>query len=85
VAESNRIGTLTTELPLRDSFEEETLKAREIIKLIERDGWKFVRQTGSHMQFKHDRKPGTVTVPFHGSKDVSKVNLESILKQAGLK
>lgn len=61
------------------------LKAREIIRLIEKDGWKLVRQTGSHMQFKHDVKPGVVTVPFHGSKDVSKVNLESILKQAGLK
>lgn len=61
------------------------MKAREIIKLIEKDGWKLVRQTGSHMQFKHPVKPGTVTVPFHGSKDIAKVNLESILKQAGLK
>lgn len=61
------------------------MKAREIIKLIEKDGWKFIRQTGSHMQFRHDVKPGLVTVPYHGSKDLSKINVESILKQARLK
>lgn len=61
------------------------MKAREIIRLIERDGWKLVRQKGSHMQFKHDVRPGTVTVPFHGDKDLAKVTVASILKQAGLK
>lgn len=61
------------------------MKAREIIRLIEQDGWKLVRQTGSHMHFKHPEKPGLVTVPYHGSKDLAKVNVASILKQAGLK
>jgi predicted RNA binding protein YcfA (HicA-like mRNA interferase family) len=61
------------------------LKAREIVKLIEKDGWKLIRQSGSHMQFKHEEKPGLVTVPFHGSKDLSKLDVHSILKQAGLK
>jgi len=77
--------TLNSELPLRDSSEDGSLKAREIIRLIENDGWKLVRQSGSHMQFKHDLKPGLVTVPFHGSKDLSKLEVHSILKQAGLK
>ena len=61
------------------------MKAREIVKLIEKDGWKLIRQSGSHMQFKHEEKPGLVTVPFHGSKDLSKLDVHSILKQAGLK
>jgi predicted RNA binding protein YcfA (HicA-like mRNA interferase family) len=61
------------------------LKAREIIRILEEDGWKLVRQKGSHMQFQHPEKPGTTTVPFHGNKDLSKVNVASILKQAGLK
>jgi predicted RNA binding protein YcfA (HicA-like mRNA interferase family) len=53
--------------------------------LIEKDGWKLVRQSGSHMQFRHEVKTGLVTVPFHGSKDLSKLDVHSILKQAGLK
>jgi len=61
------------------------MKAREIIKILERDGWTLSRQKGSHMQFEHPTKPGTTTVPFHGSKDISKDTLASILKQAGLK
>ena len=61
------------------------MKAREIIRILEQDGWRLVRQKGSHMQFKHPTKPGTVTVPFHGSKDLSKSDVASILKQAGLK
>jgi predicted RNA binding protein YcfA (HicA-like mRNA interferase family) len=61
------------------------LKAREIIRTIKKDGWKLERQTGSHMHFSHPTKPGIVTVPFHGSKDLPKYVVASILKQAGLK
>jgi predicted RNA binding protein YcfA (HicA-like mRNA interferase family) len=61
------------------------VKARELIRVIEKDGWKLLRQTGSHMHFVHPVKPGLITVPFHGSKDLSKFVVASILKQAGLK
>lgn len=61
------------------------MKAREIIRILEKDGWRLNRQTGSHMQFIHSVKPGTATVPFHGSKDLPKYIVASILKQAGLK
>ncbi|HZD48426.1 MAG TPA: type II toxin-antitoxin system HicA family toxin [Silvibacterium sp.] len=61
------------------------MKAREIIRTIKKDGWKLERQTGSHMHFSHPTKPGIVTVPFHGSKDLPKYVVASILKQAGLK
>lgn len=61
------------------------MKAREIIRILEKDGWMLARQKGSHMQFEHPIKPGTTTVPFHGSKDLSRDTLASILKQAGLK
>jgi predicted RNA binding protein YcfA (HicA-like mRNA interferase family) len=61
------------------------LKAREIIRIIEQDGWKLARQTGGHMHFRHPSKPGLVTVPFHGNKDLAKRVIASILKQAGLK
>lgn len=61
------------------------MKAREIIRIIELDGWFFHSQKGSHAQYKHPIKAGRATVPMHGSKDLSKSDVQSILKQAGLK
>lgn len=63
------------------------MKYREIIKRLEADGWYIERVAGSHMQFRHPQKPGTVTVPAGGKagKDIPPGTLNSILKQAGLK
>ena len=61
-------------------------KVKEIIKVLEEDGWYQVRQKGSHRQYKHSEKLGTVTVSGHSlSDDLSIGTLMSILKQAGLK
>jgi predicted RNA binding protein YcfA (HicA-like mRNA interferase family) len=61
------------------------MKVREVIKLIESDGWFEVRQTGSHRQFHHPAKPGAVTIAGKLSRDVPPGTLNSILKQSGLK
>jgi predicted RNA binding protein YcfA (HicA-like mRNA interferase family) len=59
------------------------MKTKEIIKLIEADGWFEVRQKGSHRQFKHPVKKGLVTVPVHRlSNDLTPGLEKSILKQA---
>jgi len=60
------------------------MKVKEIIKIIEDDGWYYSRQTGSHRQFKHSDKKGTVTVAGKLSDDLDKGTQKSILKQAGL-
>lgn len=60
------------------------MDSREIIKSIKTDGWYLVRVKGSHHQYKHPNKPGTVTIP-HPKKDLPKKTVKSILKQAGLK
>jgi predicted RNA binding protein YcfA (HicA-like mRNA interferase family) len=60
-------------------------KVRDIIKLLESDGWFLVNTVGSHRQFKHPIKTGKVTVSGKLSDDVRKGTLASILKQAGLK
>lgn len=57
--------------------------SKELIKLIQKDGWYIVRTTGSHHQFKHPSKPGLVTIP-HTKKDLPTKTVKSILKQAGL-
>jgi len=62
------------------------LKAKELLQIIETDGWYLVRQKGSHRQYKHPIKAGLITVAFHRlSDDVAKGTLNSVLKQAGLK
>jgi len=61
------------------------VKVREIIKLVEKEGWFLYDTKGSHKQFKHDIKPGKVTIAGRLSKDVPPGTLKSILKQAGLK
>jgi predicted RNA binding protein YcfA (HicA-like mRNA interferase family) len=61
------------------------MKVKEIIKQLEADGWVQVRMRGSHRQFRHPSKPGTVTVAGKPSLDIPPGTLNSILKQAGLK
>jgi len=53
--------------------------------LLEKDGWLFDRQTGSHKIFKHSSKKGIVVIPEHGKEDIKPGTLNSIFKQAGLK
>jgi len=61
------------------------MKFRDVVKLIEADGWYRVRGKGSHAQYKHPTKPGVVTVAGHPSHDVPPGTLNNILKQARLK
>lgn len=62
------------------------MKVRDIIKLIESDGWFLARTRGSHCQYKHPKKSGLVTVAAHSTNaDLAPGTLNSILKQAGLR
>jgi predicted RNA binding protein YcfA (HicA-like mRNA interferase family) len=60
------------------------MKVRDVIKLIEKDGWHLVGTEGSHRQYKHPSKPGRVTVAGHPSEEVHPKTLKSVLTQAGL-
>ena len=57
------------------------MKAKDLIKILEKDGWCRVKSKG-HLQFKHPVKKGRVTIPFHGNHDLAKKTIKSILKQA---
>ena len=61
------------------------MQVRDVIKLLERDGWYLVRTRGSHRQYKHPVKRGLVTVAGKQSDDLAAGTLDSVLKQAGLK
>ena len=58
---------------------------RQVIEMLEKDGWSYSYTNGDHHQFKHPTKPGKVTVKGKPSDDVSGFLLISIMKQAGLK
>jgi predicted RNA binding protein YcfA (HicA-like mRNA interferase family) len=60
------------------------MKVREILKLLSSDGWHLVRQRGSHRQFQHATKVGTVTVAGKPGDELHPKTAASILKQAGL-
>lgn len=58
--------------------------SKEVIRILEADGWYEVKCVGDHHQFHHPTKPGKVTV-VHPEKDMTINNLKSIEKQAGIK
>jgi predicted RNA binding protein YcfA (HicA-like mRNA interferase family) len=59
------------------------MNSRRIIQLIEADGWRHVRTTGSHWHFKHPEKLGIVTVP-HPKQDMPVGTVRSIERQSGI-
>ncbi|WP_410509478.1 type II toxin-antitoxin system HicA family toxin [Methanosarcina hadiensis] len=61
------------------------MKVREVIKLLEADGWYLTATKGSHRQYKHPTKSGRVTIAGHSGDDLAPGTLNSILKQAQLR
>lgn len=60
-------------------------KVREVIKMLEADGWYLHKTRGDHRQYKNDNKLGKVTIAGHNSDDITQDILNSIWKQAGWK
>jgi predicted RNA binding protein YcfA (HicA-like mRNA interferase family) len=60
------------------------MNSREVISRLRSVGWYEVVQFGSQKQFKHESKPGRVTVP-HPIRDIPIGTLKSIEKQAQIK
>ena len=61
-----------------------TYTSKELIGIIEKDGWYLARTKGSHHIFKHSIKKGNVTIP-HPNNDLPIKTINSVLKQAGLR
>jgi len=61
------------------------MKVRELIDLIESDGWELRRTKGDHRQYKNPDKPGLVTISGHLDDEVRPGTKNSVLNQAGLK
>ena len=61
------------------------MKVRELVQLLEKNGWREMRSKGSHRHFKHPDQASLVTVPGTDGKELAPGTLNAILKKAGLK
>jgi predicted RNA binding protein YcfA (HicA-like mRNA interferase family) len=61
------------------------MKSSELARLLKRDGWFVVRQSGSHMIMEHPTKKGQIVCPSHGSHEIGKGLENKIRRDAGSK
>lgn len=59
------------------------MKSSELHRLIQKNGWRKLRQAGSHIIYEKDDK--TVSVPFHGSKEMGTGIAKRFIREMGLK
>ena len=59
------------------------MKGKDIIKVLEKNGWQSLRTKGSHVRM--GKGVLRTTVPMHGSKDIGQGLLRAIEKQTGVK
>ncbi len=57
---------------------------KEVNKILCKNGWYNIRTKGSHYQYKHSNFPSCVTVPNHGSKEISIGVIKNLEKATGL-
>ena len=60
------------------------MKVRDLIRLLDSNGWRLRTTRGSHRQFLHPQEGRVVTVPGQLGKDVPVGTLKAILRSAGL-
>ncbi|MCX6344005.1 MAG: type II toxin-antitoxin system HicA family toxin [Armatimonadetes bacterium] len=60
------------------------MKVRDVIRILQDDGWYVVRTRGSHRVFKNENKNGIVVVPGHMSDELAPGTLKSVRDQARL-
>ncbi len=60
-----------------------SLKPKDVVALLKKEGFKLKRIKGSHHFFVHPTTKKITTVPMH-TKDLPKGTLYAILRQAGI-
>ncbi|MFB3882034.1 MAG: type II toxin-antitoxin system HicA family toxin [Armatimonadota bacterium] len=61
------------------------MKVRELLRLLEQNGWRLARFEGSHRQLTHPSRPGVLTVAGNLGRDVPPGILRAVLKAAGIR
>ena len=62
------------------------ISGKDLCRVLEKEGYIFVRQTGSHKIYQKTSSEGTITVPVpvHSNKPLKKGTLYNILKKSGI-
>ncbi len=60
-----------------------SIRPRQLIRVLEKKGWKLARSKGSHQHFTHPHSPNVITVAVH-AKDIKRGTLSGILADAGI-
>lgn len=60
-----------------------SIRARQLMRVLERDGWRLARTRGSHFSYRHPKKRGVAVVPNHPG-DLKRPLVAGILKDAGI-
>ncbi len=58
------------------------MTGKELLRLLQKNGWKILRINGSHYRLGKNKL--RTTVPIHGNKDIGRGLLKAILKQTGV-
>ena len=58
------------------------MNGREVVRIFERLGWRFVRQKGSHMILVKTGEIVTLSIPDHS--EVAKGTLRKLIRTAGI-
>lgn len=58
------------------------LSAKKVAKVLAKNGFVLVSQSGSHQKWKNAASGAVVAVPFHGNKDLSQGTLYNIIRSS---
>lgn len=61
------------------------MKFSELVRLLERNGFRIIKEKGSIRYYSKPGWPNIIRVDYHGSKEIPSGTYFSILKAAGIK
>jgi mRNA interferase HicA len=61
------------------------MKCSEAFRILLKDGWYPISQSGSHVKLKHSLKEGIIIFPNHASQELGKGLQQKLFKKAGIK
>jgi predicted RNA binding protein YcfA (HicA-like mRNA interferase family) len=60
------------------------VSGKQLVKILERQGWYVKRVRGSHRIMRHPDIPDAIPVPVHGNQSIKRGTLGNILRTAGI-
>ena len=60
------------------------ISGKKLCKILEENGWKLTRISGSHHIYTKEGEEARIVVPVHSNKEIKTGLLKAILKTAGL-